>query len=246
MPVGKKRASLRESDLYAPVRDHLTALGYTVRGEVEDCDVAAVRGDEVVVVELKRSLNVDLLIQATQRQAAADAVYVAIPRPAKMGRGGHWRGAKRLLRRLELGLIVVSFVRKKAQVQVVHHPVPVNRRKDRAAKGVIIREIGGRSGDYNEGGTSGRKLVTAYRESALFIACCLDRFGEMSPKDLRGLGNGAKTQSILYHNVYEWFDRIDRGLYGLSAKGRAALKEYAGVVEAFSEKIGVADADRVA
>ena len=34
---------LRESDLYGPVRDYLENLGYQVKGEVKDCDIAALR-----------------------------------------------------------------------------------------------------------------------------------------------------------------------------------------------------------
>ena len=40
---------LRESDLYGPVRDYLTGLGYEVKGEVKDCDIAAVRDGEMIV-----------------------------------------------------------------------------------------------------------------------------------------------------------------------------------------------------
>ena len=46
--------SLRESDLYGPVRDYLEGLGYEVKGEVRDCDINALRDGELIVVELKR------------------------------------------------------------------------------------------------------------------------------------------------------------------------------------------------
>ena len=48
----------------------------------------------------------------------------------------------------------------------------------------------------------------------------------MSPAELRSLGTGVKTYSILRSNVYGWFERIDTGLYGLSARGRADLAGY--------------------
>ena len=54
----------KESDLYAPVRDYLTQLGYDVQGEVKDCDLTAVRGDELIVGELKRGFTIELLYQA--------------------------------------------------------------------------------------------------------------------------------------------------------------------------------------
>ena len=60
--------------------------GYQVQGEVDGCDITAIMGDELVVVELKTSFNLKLLSQAVKRQRVADSVYVAIPKP-KGGRG---------------------------------------------------------------------------------------------------------------------------------------------------------------
>ncbi len=90
----------RESDLYAPVRDYLVRNGYTVRGEVKSCDITAVKGDDLIVVELKRHLSTDLLVQAVQRQKLTDSVYIAVPRNQEMGYGRKWRGLLHLLRRL--------------------------------------------------------------------------------------------------------------------------------------------------
>ncbi|MCH7908323.1 MAG: hypothetical protein IIB38_01755 [Candidatus Hydrogenedentes bacterium] len=246
MPSKPKPTVQRETELYAPVRDYLTELGYTVRGEVKGCDIAAVRDKELIVVELKRTLSIDLLIQATQRQTAADAVYIAIPRPAKMTRNGRWRGIKRLLRRLELGLIIVTFTSDGAEVRLVEHPVLAAKRRDRKRHRVILRELAGRSGDHNVGGMNRKKVLTAYRESALRIACCLERFGPMSPKDLRALETGTKTQRILHRNVYGWFDRVERGVYEVNASGREALDEYPELVPAIRAKLERTGISRVA
>ena len=65
-----------------PVKDFFTAEGYDVYGEVNDCDVVAVKEDELIIVELKLRLNLDLVMQATKkRQRLSDQVYVAIPKP---------------------------------------------------------------------------------------------------------------------------------------------------------------------
>ena len=72
---------LLESDLYGPVRSYLEGLGYDVKGEVKDCDVAAVRDGELIVVELKRGFTLELVFQAMDRQRVADGVYVAVPLP---------------------------------------------------------------------------------------------------------------------------------------------------------------------
>ncbi len=225
----------RETDLYGPVRDYLAERGYRVRGEVDHCDLAATKDGDLIVVELKRQFGVDLLIQATQRQAIADSVYVALPRPPAWT--ARWRGIRRLLRRLELGLIFVSDNGRRQRVEVVFHPQPYRQPKRRKARRAVIDEMAARSADYNEGGSRGRKLMTAYRESAVRIAALLAEHGPLSPRRLRALGTGDKTQSILYRNVYGWFERKDRGLYALSPQGRRALEDYPDLVCSFREAV---------
>ncbi len=225
----------RETDLYGPVRDYLIARGYTVRSEVLGCDIAATRGDDLIIVELKRALTVSLLLQATQRQRAADSVYVAIPKPPYRNQRARWRHAQHLLKRLELGLILVSFATAVPTVEIAFHPQPFAPRRDKKRRRAIIQEIAGRSGEYNEGGSSRRKIVTAYRETAIFIACCLDRYGPQEPQQLRDLGAGPKTLSILSRNVYGWFERVERGVYTLKPAGREALREYDDLVAQIRE-----------
>ncbi len=226
-------AQLRETDLYGPVHDWLAARGYAVRGEVKDCDIVATRGDELVVVELKRGFSVDLLLQATQRQRVADSVYVALPKPDPWPRGARWRHIEHLLRRLELGLILVSFATPVPLVDVVFHPQPCQRRRSTGKRRAILQEVAGRSGDRNQGGSSRRGIVTAYREQAVFIACCLDKHGPLSPEQLRELGAGPKTPSILRRNVYGWFERVRVGEYALREEGREALAAYVDLVAQF-------------
>lgn len=230
------RSTIRETDLYAPLRDYLTAQGYTVRAEVKGCDITATKGDALIIIELKRSMTLTLLAQAAQRQRVADSVYVAVPRPPGGAAGRAWKGIRHLLRRLELGLILVSVGSKAPSVEIVFHPVPFARRKQKSVRRALLEEMAGRSGDFNEGGSTRRKLVTAYRESAIQIACCLERLGSASPRDLRARGCSAKTTSILYDNVYGWFERQGRGVYGLSAKGRKELKGYPELVRAYQHR----------
>jgi hypothetical protein len=223
----KTTKPLSETDLYAPVCRYLTENGYTVRGEVMSCDVAAVRGDDLIVVELKRSLNLSLIVQGVERQKITDSVYVAVPRPANRARWmAETKGVQKVLRRLELGLILVGSERSKAPVEIIIHPAPFQRRKQKRIKRAVLQEIEKRSGDFNVGGSTRRKLVTAYRENAIQIACCLDKCGPMTPKQLRLLGTGEKTHSILYRNVYSWFDRVEKGLYSINDRGRCELDDF--------------------
>ncbi len=217
----------RESDLYGPIRDYLVAQGFTVQAEVHGCDVTAKRGDELVVVELKRNLSLNLLAQAVQRQTITDSVYLAVPRPSGSLRRGPWRRAIGLVKRLCLGLLLVGDG--DPAVEAVCHPVPYRPRRDRRRRRAILSEMRGRSGDYNTGGSGGRPVMTAYREQALHIARRLAEAGPCAPSQLRRLGCCHKTQSILYDNHYGWFDRVDRGVYALSLAGKQALVENAAV-----------------
>ncbi len=221
------RKGFSEADLGAPIVAYLGHQGWTVRSEVKDCDIAATKGEELLVVEVKKSLNVALLVQAARRQRFTDTVYVAIPRPSNKWKW--WkesRGVQHLLRRLELGLILVSLSPGKPPVEIVFHPLPFARRKRAKSRRVVLEEIAKRTADYNRAGSSRTKLVTAYRENAIHIACCLSKKGRMSPASLRSLGTGEKTYSILRSNFYGWFERVDTGVYGLSATGLAGLAAF--------------------
>jgi len=218
------RDGFSETDLAGPLYGRLAELGYTVRSEVKDCDIAAVKGDELLIIEVKKTLNLPLLVQAVRRQRLTDSVYVAIPRPSNKGKW--WRasrGVQHLLRRLELGLILVSLDPGKPPVEIVFHPLPLARRKRAKSRRAVLQEIASRTADYNRAGSTRTKLATAYRENAIHIACCLFTKGNMSPAALRALGTGPKTLSILRFNAYGWFERVDHGVYALSAHGAKDL-----------------------
>ncbi len=97
---------MAEADLFGPIKRVLEGQGYTVKGEIGACDVVALRGDEEpVVVELKKSLNFALVLQAVDRMRVSDSVYIAF----RIGKGhsASWRSRRKqvtsLLRRLGLG-----------------------------------------------------------------------------------------------------------------------------------------------
>lgn len=232
--------NIKETDLYLPIYNYFTELGYKVDGEVKTLDVTAVKDNELIVIELKKSLNMKLLIQGAKRQRITDLVYLAMPRPKKTY-SKEWKDKLYLTRRLELGVIVVSFTAEKPLVQVIHHPKPFSRKQSKRLsqrkKNSVIREVSGRNNNYNVGGSKGKKLMTAYKENCLHIACCLKQFGVLSPKQLRNIGTGTKTLSILNMNFYGWYTRIKRGQYELSETGRDALNQYSSLTEFYNNKI---------
>lgn len=222
--------AISESDLFEPIQDYLIAQGYTVKAEVLNCDITAVKDDELVVIELKKNLNISLLIQAANRQKFADSVYVAIATIPGKSLPRHFKGACHLLKRLELGLILVSFLKTRTKVEIIFHPCEFKKRKSHKVRRNIIREISGRTGNFNTGGTTGTQIITAYRESAIHIACFLLAYEELSPAKLRQMGTSKKTQAILADNHYGWFDRVKRGVYTLHDQGRNALAQYPDLV----------------
>ncbi|HIL84272.1 MAG TPA: hypothetical protein EYG52_12275, partial [Pseudomonadales bacterium] len=90
----------------------------------------------------------------------------------------------------------------------------------------LLTEVADRSGDYNVGGSTKTTLMTAYRENAILIACCLSKLGPSSPKSLRNLGTGDKTTSILSANHYGWFQRVEKGVYELTDQGNVDSRSF--------------------
>jgi hypothetical protein len=208
-----------ESDLYAPVKALLEGQGYSVKGEVRGCDVVAVRGSEPpVIVELKRTFGIGLVLQAVNRLALSDAVYLAV---------GAWpknpRDVKKLCRHLGVGLMIVV----KERVDILLDPAPYKPRKDTRRVGRLLGEHARRVGDPNRGGSSTRvPLMTAYRQEALRCAGLLAKNGPMKVAALKLAAEAPKAAAILSQDHYGWFERVERGLYGLTPKGRAGLEEH--------------------
>jgi hypothetical protein len=242
--TGKMPTVYKETALFAPVADWLRRQGYDVQAEVRHCDVVARKGEELVAVELKRSFSLGLLVQAVRRQKAMDSVYVAVPRPARGRFGKAWRDMAMLLRRLDLGCITVNLAVDPPMVKVEFHPPErrISSSYGKTLRRAILREIEGRSGAWNVGGSTRTKLMTAYREKAVHAACLLEVHGRLSPAGLRGLGGPANAQAVLYHNHYGWFERVAAGVYEIAPEGRtwlAANPELAGL---YREKAAVARA----
>jgi hypothetical protein len=225
-----------ETELYAPVRTYLEDNGYTVQAEVKGIDVVAQKGDSLIAVELKTSINLSLIIQATKRQAITSSVYVAVPEPKR--KGSHYRGATRVLKQLNLGLLLVRFGALGAVVQKVLDPAAFVARKSRGRTFDVIEEFNARRGDYNVGGTTREPLMTAYREHAIVVACCLSELGERSPRELKAIGTGDKTPAILADNHYGWFRRVRRGVYALTPIGHEIVKAYPDFMEHGLKLIG--------
>ncbi len=226
--------AITEAALYPPVKSFLEGQGYVVRGEVRGCDLVARRGnEEPVIVELKLRFTLSLLLQGIDRLALSPRVYLAVPRPTARTRGmrADAKQVRKLCRRVGLGLMVIG---SRGVVEVIEDPVPYRPRQSRRQSALLLGEFQRRRGDFNIGGSNRTPIVTAYREDALRCVRVLAA-GPMRLAELRAISGIALAGPILQRNVYGWFDRVERGTYGLTVVGQQALGRFAQVIAALDE-----------
>jgi hypothetical protein len=226
-----------EAALYLPVKTFLERQGYEVKGEVRGCDLVARRGDEPpVIVELKLRFTLALVLQGIDRLALTERVYLAVPRPERRVRGGPLAPERpeirKLCRRLGLGLLLVGLVRN--TVEILEEPVPYRPRQAKSRALRLLDEFSRRLGDANVGGAVGVPVVTAYRQDALRCANVLALAGPMRAGALRAAADVPRAARILQSNVYRWFNRIERGIYGLTPEGDQALSRFAQALSALA------------
>lgn len=154
---------MQEKDLFAPVATYLISLGYEVMAEVKDCDIAAKKEEELLLCEMKTGFNLKLIYQALDRQKVSPYVAVVIPRP-KRQKGSPWRDMLALCRRLDLGLITVAVDSPLQTVEAHLWPSGSQGKQLEKRRAEVLREMAGRTENHNTGGSSRKKLMTAYRE----------------------------------------------------------------------------------
>ena len=223
---------MTEADLYGPIKEFLEAQGYEAKGEIGPCDVVAVRGEEgPVVVELKERLTLALVLQAVDRLAISDAVYVAFR--VGQGRTAAWRTRRKqvlsLLRRLGLGLLTVS---PRGNVVPVLDPQPYRPRSNKRRRERLLKEFAERVGDPEAGGSASRRRVTAYRQDAIRCARELAEAGALKLSVVRERTGVSRAGPIMRDNHYGWFDRVQRGHYSLSPRGEQELSHWRDALEA--------------
>jgi hypothetical protein len=216
--------TLKEIDLYSPVKQFLETQGYEVKGEIHECDVMAVRGsEEPLVIELKLAFSLDVVLQAINRLSISSVVYIGIPSTCKAFRKRRRRIIK-LLRMLGIGLILILMNSKRSRVAVVLDPGEYRPRIHPKRQTKLLGEFQKRRGDPMPGGSGRRgKMMTAYRQKAIRIAQHLNENGPTKASIIaRALGE-TDVRQTLYRNVYGWFDRLGDGVYQISPRGTIDL-----------------------
>ncbi|MCV0423955.1 MAG: hypothetical protein K5905_00640 [Roseibium sp.] len=213
-----------ETELYSPVKAFLIGQGYEVKAEVGSADIVACRDNaDPVIVELKTGFSLTLFHQAVARQSVTDAVYVAVAR----GPGRRFQQALKnnlkLARRLGLGVITVRL--SDGLVEVHQDPAPYTPRKSKQRKDRLLREFSRRVGDPNTGGSTRVTLVTAYRQDAIRCAQHLNANGPSRGAEVAKATGVDRATRMMADDHYGWFERVERGVYDLSPKGREALPD---------------------
>ncbi len=169
---------------------------------------------------MKLSFNLELVLQAVERAPACDEVWLAAPLSARgKGRENDAR-FRNLCRRLGFGMLGVS---QNGEVHILVSPAAPEPRRNPRRRSRLVEEHRRRQGDPVAGGGSRAPVMTFYRQQALACAAAMTR-GPRRPRDLKpSIPDAAK---ILQGNVYDWFARAERGLYGLTDAGRAALERW--------------------
>lgn len=228
---GFMKSKIYEKDLYAPVKEFFECDGYTVKSEVKECDIVAVKDGDLIITELKLSLNLEVILQAVQRQKMNEKVYIAVPVPKINKR---YKKICDLLKRLEIGLILVyvkkafSYVRVEMECKNCTSRIISTYGKRKKKK--LEEEFHLRHGDNNTGGVTREKLITAYREKSLYIAGLMKNNGPLSAKELRALGAAENAHDIIYQNHYRWFEKVERGKYQLSEYGLSDIENYSELI----------------
>ena len=215
---------MREADLYLPVKSFLESQHYEVKGEIRECDVLAIRGDEEpVVVELKLSLNLGVIMQAVDRLALTSKVYIGVP--VRCGALNKRRTPiVKLLRMLGMGLLSVDPDPETGSVEVLLDPGEYRPRPSKHRQERLLGEFAKRVGDPNLGGSETRRgIMTAYRQRALAIGRFLQDNGPTKASVVAANLGEPKARAMLYDNAYGWFDRASVGVYGLSPRGEQEI-----------------------
>ena len=229
----------KESDLYSPVCNYFTELGYDVQAEVKSCDLIAKKDSEIIIAELKKNFCLKLVYQAIERQSITDSVYVVIPRPKKGAKGSEWNNMLKLMKKLNIGIITVAVDSPLKTVDIVSVPESVSVPKSSKKRSSVNKEVETRNLRTNIGGVSKTKILTAYREKSIFVLCIVEYMKNITPSQQNKFVGDTNSSLILYKNYYGWFEKISKGVYALSEKGLEILcgNEYSDAVSFYRNKV---------
>src|SRR5690625_3550934 len=120
-----------------------------VHGEVGNCDVVGIGKGYEIIVELKTSMSLQLLDQATDRVGRADYIFIAVPKRRRFIS----RSAKSYLMSIKVGIIEVDL--KEGYAKVVQWG---KRHKTRHS----LKKLTNKNTKRSIGGVSSSEMNTPY------------------------------------------------------------------------------------
>lgn len=204
-----------EHELFSPVVALLESQGYHVKGEIGALDIFGMKNDVTIGVELKVKIALKLIYQAVDRQKLCDVVYLALPEKVVHTRNASYRSFTALLRRLELGLIIVNNQRAYVEIEAVPYDRERSRIANKKKTQRLVKEFTSRENNTTIGGKQGQRL-TAYREKCIKIATFMVGKDSVSPSEVKAALQINEVAAILRNNYYRWFDHPSKGKYCLS------------------------------
>lgn len=198
---------MRETELFAPVKGWLEYGGNIVYSEIQPhkgtlkrADVLGLHSNIITVVELKKSLNLDVMGQCVEWTPHAHLIYAAVPEPIQHKRMKNYHGkhinkfAERIMREYGIGLLYVS---EKGEVEILLRP-----RLNRRVTSLLPESINEYHESHSpEGGTSGGGYITTYRTTILrlheFLIRMHDRTDSVRQKHSQEIQDGWTPMNII-------------------------------------------------
>lgn len=209
---------MEEKALFSPIKYLLEDKGFLVKGEINDIDILALKDDLMLAVELKTKITLKLIYQAIERFKVCEKVYLGVPFEAIKSHQKNMKSFNLLLRRLNLGLIVVKNGVAEVYLDALDYDVVKSKERNKRKKMKALNEFKLREDTRVLGGSKGIRM-TFYREQVIKIAQTLQKLSIASPKTLKIETQIENTYSIIQKNYYGWFERVERGKYQLSKLG---------------------------
>lgn len=215
---------MQESDLYPALKSFLEKQGFEVKAEIENCDAVAIKPDQPpVIIELKLSLNLEVLLQAVDRVLLSPIIYVGVPHSIGALKYKKRKRVEKLMKMLGIGLLAINA--KQKTVEIVVPPSAYTPRQSKPRQQWLIDEFVTRKGDPNLGGASTKTgRMTAYKQQAIEVAKYLHKTGTTKASDIAKTLDIPRARNILYDNHYGWFEGLGKGMYQLSKLGKQVLE----------------------
>ncbi len=222
----------REVDLFSSVRLFFESLGYTGDGEVGSVDGIFVKGGNLIGVEIKDKMSLDLLLQGVKLLGVVDEVYIGIRKPKYRGKQSE---VKALLSRLGIGLMHIGL-----SCEVVLEPNRNPLKLKKHSRSMLLKELNSRYIKGQDGGISKGERMTSYRQDCYRIAYIMDKYQVKKLREIKELLKSkdcyeGKVSSIMQKNYYGWFERTGRGEYMLSDKFRNEDYKYKSLKDKLEE-----------